>query len=101
VVKLDALDEQARNSFEKALAALETGDRDDALEAIESKEAINMLAQETTTHLLKRLVADEPDRLEAFGVESDIIESYRRINTYSRWIARLCLAMEPEKKADS
>ena len=86
---LQPLDEQVRASFAKALAALETGNLDDAMDAIESKGAVNELVEETTAHIAKRLVADEPARLETFQIETDIIENYRRINTYARRIARL------------
>jgi phosphate:Na+ symporter len=82
-------------AFDKALVSLATGGRDDALQAIDSKQTVNDLAQEATAHLAKRLVADEPDRLKAFQIETDIIESLRRINVYSRRIAKLCLGLHP------
>ena len=91
--KLEPIGEKVLEAFEKALASLATGERDDALEAIDSKQMVNDLAQEATAHLAKRLVADEPDRLEAFQIETDIIEHYRRINVYSRRIAKLCLKL--------
>jgi phosphate:Na+ symporter len=93
VTKLGAIDEQVRRAFDKALAAIETDDRGEALAAIESKEIVNDLAQAATDHLAMRLVAREPGRLEAFNIETDIIENYRRINTYTRRIGRLCLAI--------
>jgi phosphate:Na+ symporter len=89
--KLRPIHKQVCLSFDKALAALETGDRQDALDAIESKEEINDLAEEATAHIAKRLVVDEPNRLESFQIETDIIESFRRLNTYTRRIARLSL----------
>ena len=63
----------------------------------DSKKIVNDLAQEATAHLAKRLVADEPDRLQAFQIETDIIESYRRINVYSRRIAKLCLKVQRDR----
>ena len=86
---LQPLDEEVRASYRKALSALETGSLDDAMDAIESKGSVNELAEEMTAHIAKRLVADEPARLETFQIETDIIENYRRINTYVRRIARL------------
>ncbi len=91
--KLEPLDEKVVHAFDKVLSSLATGDRGDALEAIESKQGVNDLAQVATAHLAKRLVADEPGRLEAFQIETDIIENYRRINVYSRRIAKLCLKL--------
>lgn len=89
--RLEPIHEQVCWSLEKALAALETGDRQDAVDAIETKGIVNDLAEEATKHVAKRLVADEPNRMEAFQIETDIIEQYRRVNTYARRIARLSL----------
>ncbi|MGB5738028.1 MAG: Na/Pi cotransporter family protein [Woeseia sp.] len=90
--KLQPLYEEVCRSFDKALTALETGEQQAALDAIESKAAVNELADAATAHVAKRLVADEPKRLEAFQIETDIIENYLRINTYIRRIARLSLS---------
>ena len=68
------------------------------MDAIESKSSVNELAEEMTAHIVKRLVADEPARLETFQIETDIIENYRRINTYARRIARL--TSENQKDVD-
>ena len=89
---IEPLAEAVCESFDQALAALDTADPEDAMDAIESKAAVNSLAEEATAHLAKRLVADEPGRLRMFQTETDIIEHYRRINTYVRRIARLALA---------
>ena len=92
---------RSSQAYDKALTSLATGDREDALEAIESKEVVNDLAKEATAHLAKRLVADEPGRLAAFQIETDIIENYRRINVYSRRIAKLCLKLHPGSLAQT
>jgi phosphate:Na+ symporter len=92
--KLEPIGDQVLKTFDTALSGLETEDRDKALEALGSKQIIDDLAQEATAHLAKRLVADEPDRLQAFHIETDIIESYRRINVYSRRIAKLSLKLQ-------
>ncbi len=92
---------EACTAFGKALAALETGDPDDALDAIESKETVNALAEDATAHIAKRLVADEPDRLQTFQIETDIIENYRRLNTYTRRIARLTLEKPSDEDRES
>ena len=102
LTKLRALAEQVRLSFDMAIVALKAGDHDAALAAIESKEVIGELAQDAAAHLAKRLIADEPYRLEAFQIETEIIENFRRINTYVRRIARLCLDIKiNDPKADS
>lgn len=90
--KLRPLHEEVCRSFDMALAALETREQKPALDAIESKAEVIDLAEAATAHLAKRLVADEPKRLQAFQIETDVIENYRRINTYVRRIARLSLS---------
>lgn len=88
---LEPIEEAVCRAFDKALAAFESGDVNDALDAIESKGEVNNLAAEATSHLAKRLVADAPSRFENFELETDIIENLRRINTYTRRIARLAI----------
>jgi phosphate:Na+ symporter len=78
-------------AYDQALNALKETNLEDALEAIESKSVVNELVEEASAHIAKRLVADEPDRLVMFHIEADIIENYRRLNTYTRRIAKLTL----------
>jgi phosphate:Na+ symporter len=95
------LNHEVCEAFDKALAALESGDAADAVDAIESKGTVNSLADEATTHIAKRLVADEPDRLENFQIETDIIEHLRRVNTYTRRIARLSLGSQEDEDVEA
>jgi len=88
------------NAYDKALAALEEGKTADAVEAIESKATINELAEQAAAHISRRLVADEPDRLVMFHIESDIIENFRRLNTYTRRIAKLTLEGSTEQEVE-
>ncbi len=88
---LEPIEEAVCRAFDKTLAAFESGEVGDALDAIESKGEVNDLAAEATSHLAKRLVADAPSRFENFELETDIIENLRRINTYTRRIARLAI----------
>ncbi len=78
-------------AFERAFDALRDGDQGAALEAVESKMEVNALSEKATSHLAKRLVAYEPNRLAAFTVETDIIENLKRINTLTRRIARVLI----------
>jgi phosphate:Na+ symporter len=93
------MEQEVHRAFLKTLAALETGDIGEALDAIESKGTVNGLAAEATAHLAQRLVADAPSRVEAFEIETDIIENLRRINTYCRRIARLTIDHHDGKRA--
>ncbi|MEX1312202.1 MAG: Na/Pi cotransporter family protein [Candidatus Sulfomarinibacteraceae bacterium] len=93
--KLKPIDTKVFEAFDDVVTSLATGERDGALKTMNAKQAVNDLAKEATAHLSKRLVADEPGRLEAFQIETDIIEDYRRIHVYSRRIAKLCLKQHP------
>lgn len=89
--ELRALAEEVVRAFDQALAAVESGDPQDALDVLESKKTVATLADEATAHIAARLVADEPKRLENFQLETEIIETYKRFNTLSRRIARLAV----------
>ncbi len=91
LAELEPLDNAVRSALDKALAALESGDADAAMDAVESKQFVKELAEDAEAHITKRLVVEEPHRLENFQLETDIIENYRRINTLTRRIARLTL----------
>ena len=93
---LSALDAEVRETFDKTLTALESGDQAAALEVLESKQAASDLAKAATAHIANRLVAKEPGRLEAFHVETDIIEIFRRLHIYTRRITKLWLEMHAE-----
>ena len=97
---LKPIEQEVLQAYKQALTALETGDRSSALEAIESKEKVNQLADVATEHLAKRLVASEPNRLAAFKLETDVIENLKRLNTLTRRIARLVLIEEGTSNAD-
>ncbi len=78
-------------AFDRSLDALRDGDLLAARDAVESKAAVNELAEIATSHLARRFVAYEPNRLAAFKVETDIIENLKRINTLTRRIGRIVL----------
>lgn len=100
---LDALRpmaEKACEAYDLALNALAEGDLEDALKAIDSKSEINELAEEAAAHIARRLAADEPDRLVMFHIETDLIENFRRLNTYTRRIAKLTLETTGDQEID-
>jgi phosphate:Na+ symporter len=78
-------------AFDRSLDALREGDHAAAQDAVESKAEVNELAERAASHLARRLVTFEPNRLAAFTVETDIIENLKRINTLTRQIARLLM----------
>lgn len=78
-------------AFARSIEALHAGDQMAAKDAVQSKTEVNELAERATSHLSKRLIAYEPNRLAVFTVETDIIENLKRINTLTRRVARVLL----------
>jgi phosphate:Na+ symporter len=60
-----------------------------AKEVLEAKMEINRLVTEAEEHLSRRLSADEPNRLIAFRLESEIMEYLKRMYYFAKRIAKL------------
>ena len=55
---------------------------------IEMKDEVNRAIRSASIHEVRRLVADEPNRLEAYTVEVDILRNLKRIYYFSKRMAR-------------
>lgn len=75
-------------SVEHAVRALVQDDKQVAKEVIAAKPEINRLAADAELHLTRRLAADEPNRLAAFKIESEIIEYLKRVYYFAKRIAK-------------
>jgi phosphate:Na+ symporter len=95
-IRVSGATQEVLEGFQKAVAkaldlALQAvGQRNvEAAEAVvDMKEAINALADSATLHTARRLVADEPRRLEAYALEVDILKNQKRIYYFSKRMAR-------------
>jgi len=99
--RLDALAAEVCRSFDDAFAAIADSDSARALDVLESKAVVVTLADEAGAHILDRLVADAPQRIDTFQIETDIIEIYRRLNTLTRRIARLSVDASERRMAET
>ncbi len=64
-----------------------------AAEAVVSmKKEIHRMAERAALHHVERLVVSEPNRLDAYAIETDIISSYKRIYYYAQRMVRLSAA---------
>lgn len=97
--KIRELHEKVSEAFDQVTEAIRSDAPDQARVAARSKGAVNKVAREATAYLADRLVADEPNRLSAFQVESDIVEDLRRLNNLTRRIARILLEEQTEGSA--
>ncbi len=52
------------------------------------KEDLHEMLRSASVHEIRRLVADEPNRLEAYTVEVDILQNFKRIFYFARRMAR-------------
>ncbi|MCL1602177.1 MAG: Na/Pi cotransporter family protein, partial [Actinomycetia bacterium] len=67
-----------------AVGAVGKGSPEAARRAIDMKPEITAISAGAIEHQLERLTADEPDRVEAYRIESDIIEDLKRIYYYAK-----------------
>jgi Na+/phosphate symporter len=75
-------------AFEAAMTAVREEDREAALAVKNMKKSMAELAEKTARYELSRLVAEEPNRLQTFTREMEIIECMSRIYRLCRKIAR-------------
>ncbi len=72
-----------------AVGAVGRGSPEAARRAIEMKPEIAARTSDAIQYQLDRLTADEPDRVQAYRIESDIIEDLKRIYYYAKRAARV------------
>ncbi len=83
-------------SVERSTEALVAFDKVVAKEVEAAKPEIGRMADEAESHLSRRLTADEPNRLAAFKIESDLIEHLKRVYYFAKRIAKLVIEEEME-----
>ena len=93
------LHEKVTECAAQSLEAFAANDRAAALAVIDSKAQIGQLGQQAESHLTRRLAADEPRRLEAFRLESEIVESLKRAYYFAKRISKWVTTDESEGAA--
>lgn len=73
----------------QSLDALADADPVAARGVIDAKHEVNELAQAAEAHLTARLVADAPNRLAAFRLETDLVENLKRVYYLAKRIAKI------------
>jgi phosphate:Na+ symporter len=77
-----------------SIKAVERDDKALAVKVIEAKDKINSIADDISTRLVQRLVAEDPHRTSTFRVESQLIENYKRIYYFTKRIAKMVAVAE-------
>ena len=74
--------------FDLSLQAVAQRNEAAARAVLEMKGEVKRMARSASSHEARRLVADEPNRLEAYSVEVDILKNLERIHYFTRRMAR-------------
>jgi phosphate:Na+ symporter len=85
---LDGFHEEVSRAVRTAIVAVMEDDQKQAQDVIGMKNDITRLASEALEHQAERLVAPEPDRLETYTLEIDLIEKLKRIYYFAKRIAK-------------
>ncbi len=86
---LAALHQRVCWSVNSAVEAVTTQNYELAEEVMAAKLDINRLANDAEEHLAHRLIADEPNRLATFRIETEIIEYLKRVYYFAKRIAKV------------
>ncbi|WP_220498065.1 Na/Pi cotransporter family protein [Stieleria mannarensis] len=86
---LEALNREVIRATERAIESFVSGDVDSARIVLEAKSTINALADQAEVHLSGRLIADAPNRLAMYRLESEIMEYLKRMFYFAKRIAKL------------
>lgn len=71
-----------------ALQAVSQRSREAAQAVVGMKPEVNRLAESASLHEARRLVADEPQRLETYTLEVDVLKNLNRVYYFSKRMAR-------------
>jgi phosphate:Na+ symporter len=85
---LEGFQKTVTKALDLALQAVGQRNVEAAEAVVAMKEAVNSLADSAALHVARRLVADEPRRLEAYTLEVDIFKNQKRIYYFSKRMAR-------------
>ncbi len=86
------LHEKVSETVALAIQAVTEGDQAAAQQVIDMKTDINRLADAAALHQAKRLIAEEPKRLQAYTIEMDIIEKLKRIYYFAKRMSKATLS---------
>ena len=81
-----------RTSVTKAIESVREQDGQMAEEVIAMKDEIQNLSRELEAHLVKRVAADEPNRVVIYGLETDGVEIMQRLYYFAKRLAKAVVA---------
>ncbi|MGD8522772.1 MAG: Na/Pi cotransporter family protein [Desulfobacterales bacterium] len=87
------------DALKAAVRAVVEEDKDFAMRATSMKTDLNRLVEQAELHQAQRLVSEDSGKFEAYSVEVDIIEKFKRIYYHAKRIAKTVVEIEEEKEA--
>jgi phosphate:Na+ symporter len=96
---LKRLHHSVMTTVELAIDAVMDNDPRAAQEIIAMKSDIARLTDSAAMHEIRRLVAEEPNRLAAYTVEMDVIEKLKRVYYHAKRMAKAVLPEEAQERA--
>ncbi len=87
-----------RKALALAIQAVSQNNVEAARAVIDMKHEINHLADSAAVHQTQRLVAEEPNRIQAYTIEIDIIEKQKRIYYFAKRMAKTVLPKEEREE---
>ena len=85
---LNGFHDVVSRAVEKSIYAVSENDPEAAQSVTTMKQEIKAIVDSAALHEAKRLVVDEPHRIEAYTIEMDIAEKLQRIYFFARRMAR-------------
>ncbi len=89
------LHEKVSEATDLAIQAVIEGDQEAAQQVIAMKSRINRLADAAALYEAKRLIAEEPKRLQAYTIEMDTIEKLKRIYYFAKRMSKRTVLHTP------
>ena len=89
------------NTLDDVLDGLGTGNLDAAERVLKSKAEFKSLQGTAAVHLADRLGASDPQRIEAYSIETSLMEGLRSVHSRCRRIARRVRDLERLGAAES
>lgn len=84
-------------AFDLSLQAVSQKSTEAAQAVVDMKADINQMEEMVSLHEMKRLVADEPRRMETYSLEVDVLKYLKRIYYFSKRMARGVLGASGER----
>lgn len=96
---LTRLHDEVSRTVDDSIHSVANTDTEIAERILDMKQDIQELADEATRHEAQRLIAQEPNRLQAYSLEVEVIEKLKRIYYFAKRIAKTVVSSSQEVAA--